>query len=728
MSQRAGGVPRTPSDRKHSSPVKPLSEKRSRPSSAPRTHTLSHNRYSSPSTTKAKPNPADLYEDLLVLKTELAYLKDQNSLLKAKLLRSEIDSNRDEKPANPLFGSSLQRAHLVSSLKHTIQQLKSELKLKENETFRLKRDMKVSRTAELEVELQAYIDECMRLRHHIEEVLVKRLGTSESADALGNLEEIVRNLAEHKANLEKKVGNLQGELDSSKEEIRKLEGKLKLQPNFQDLQSKIRTLSSQNDQNTTKIKSLEAQLASSKAEIAQLTSKLAANPRPQASFPSIQATSMSRPPAPGPELDDSKYEISIREEEKGDSDACEQTLIAEIEQSRQRPLLQFVEKCKKAVLGASERVKREVMEALSGESPVAEEVYEAITEAGVVTSIDEVATFIDQLPIQLLPSLKSLQNSTASASQSTLSTGHAGDLALQKALKVLSYRLQLHRIPRPKLAEVLFGPRHTGETDISFAELMKILGNSPCNVAEIDECKVLAVYLLGGTAAGSSKAGRLKEVTARLLSGLDDWEVYSTEDESEFDHHISSLITENMQDFLTLCKQKDPRNTGEITMQALTSICSTLRLPFNPSEFHYMELLFFSLNFQLDQVPYEKFIQAYVSEEPHTDSEAEIGEEEDRQRLVQHYLCLIADQLTARKLSIAQVFPSQEGILYPDSLVAGLKKLNIPALKKEELVVFLDTLQSEELEEYGIDVRLFADLIRECGEESSREWGSDHSF
>jgi hypothetical protein len=66
--------------------------------------------------------------------------------------------------------------------------------------------------------------------------------------------------------------------------------------------------------------------------------------------------------------------------------------------------------------------------------------------------------------------------------------------------------------------------------------------------------------------------------------------------------------------------------------------------------------------------------------------------------------------------------------LYPDSLVAGLKKLSIPALKKEELVVFLDTLQSEELEEYGIDVRLFADLIRECGEESSREWGSDHSF
>jgi len=710
MSQGANGVLRTPSDRKHSSPSKQLSEKHSRPSSAPRTsQTRTHNRYSSP--VKSKPSPAELYEDLLVFKMEIAYLKDQNSRLHSKLLQAEITSQREDQPANPLFGSSLQRSHLLSSLKHTIRLLKSELKRKEDETFRLKRDIKVSRTAELEVELQAYIDECMRLRHHIEEVLVKRLESNEDGELLGNLEGVVRNLAGQKAALEATVGSLQGELKRAKAEIGLLEGKWKLQPDLQTFKAQIRTLSSQNDTNTSRIKRLEAELASSKAEISHLTSQLASK---TASFPSIHTASMGRP-APGPELSDSHYEISLREEDKGDSDACEQALIAEIEQSGLRPLQLFVERCKQAVLEASGRACTGVRAALEG-SPVAEEVYEALESAGVVTSIDEVATFLDQLPVLLLPALQPPTPSIGS---------HITDTRLQHTLKVLSYRLQLHRVPKTKLAQLLFGERYTADSEATDVDLAKALSSTPCSVA-VEDCKAVVAYLLSGA---GRKAGKMKDIVMRLHAGLESWEVYSTEDENEFDHHISTLITQNMHDFLTLCTAKDPNQTGEITMQALKSICSSLNLPFSLSEFHYMELLFFSLNFELDQVPYRKFIQAYVTEEP-TDmnSEAEMKEEEDRQRFVQHYLCLIADQLAARNLSIAQVFPTQDGILYPDRLVAGLKKLSLPALKQEELVVFLETLQSEELEEYGIDMRLFADLLKECEQESSREWGSDHSY
>lgn len=704
MSQGANGVLRTPSDRKHSSPSKPFSEKRSRPSSAPRqARTPSHNRYSSPSTVKSKSSPSQLYEDLLVLKMEIAYLKDQNSRLQSKLLQAEIISQRDEPPANPLFGSSLQRSHLVSSLKHTIRQLKAELKRKEDETGRLKRDMKVSRTAELEVELQAYIDECMRLRHHIEEVLVKRLGNGEEADSL---EGVVRNLAGQRAGLEAKVSSLQGELKRAKEEIGEFQGKLGFQPDLQTFKAQVRTLSSQNEANTSRIKQLEAELASSKAEITQLTSQLAAK---TASFPSIYTASIGRP-APGPELSDSHYEISFREGDKGDSDACEQALITEIEQSGQRPLQQFAERCRKAVLEASERERRGVMRALEG-SPVAEEVYEALEEAGVVTSPDEVATFLDQLPALLLPALQS---------------PNKADTPLQRTLKVLSYRLQLHRVPKTKLPQLLFGEQYAADTEVTGMDLAKTLSSPPCSVAA-EDCEAVVAFLLNNA---GRKAGKMKDIVTRLQTGLENWEVYSTEDENEFDHHISTLITLHMHDFLTLCMEKDPNQTGAITMQALKSICSSLNLPFSQSEFHYMELLFFSLNFELDEVPYRKFIQAYVTEEElaDTNSEAEMKAEEDRQRFVQHYLYLIADQLAAFKLSIAQVFPTQDGVLYPDKLVAGLKRLSVPALKKEELVVFVETLQSEEIEEYGIDMSLFADLLKECGQESSRDWGSEHSY
>jgi cell division protein FtsB len=59
----------------------------------------------------------------------------------------------------------------VSQLKKQNRELKYELDSKEQAVDKLKKDLKLSKSGEIEIELQQYIDECLRLRRLLEEVM-----------------------------------------------------------------------------------------------------------------------------------------------------------------------------------------------------------------------------------------------------------------------------------------------------------------------------------------------------------------------------------------------------------------------------------------------------------------------------------------------------------------------------------------------------------------------------
>ena len=53
--------------------------------------------------------------------------------------------------------------HLVNNLKQSLKETKVEIREKEEEIGKLRRHIKSTRIAELEVEIQAYVEECSRL-------------------------------------------------------------------------------------------------------------------------------------------------------------------------------------------------------------------------------------------------------------------------------------------------------------------------------------------------------------------------------------------------------------------------------------------------------------------------------------------------------------------------------------------------------------------------------------
>ena len=143
-----------------------------------------------------------LYDDVLRNKMATNLLKDENTKLKTKVHMLEAELTKKEKLVDDLLmqqdtvnyqmmnaaGSSgnastknsqantLQQrmkleSHLANNLKRKIRELQAEVTNKSNEIEALKRHIKSTKIAEIEVEMKLYMDECARLRGQLEEVI-----------------------------------------------------------------------------------------------------------------------------------------------------------------------------------------------------------------------------------------------------------------------------------------------------------------------------------------------------------------------------------------------------------------------------------------------------------------------------------------------------------------------------------------------------------------------------
>ena len=67
--------------------------------------------------------------------------------------------------------SKMDTHHLVVNLKRKVRDQLMELNTKRDEVELLKRNLKNTRTHETEIEIKMYMDECLRLRASLEEVI-----------------------------------------------------------------------------------------------------------------------------------------------------------------------------------------------------------------------------------------------------------------------------------------------------------------------------------------------------------------------------------------------------------------------------------------------------------------------------------------------------------------------------------------------------------------------------
>lgn len=130
-----------------------------------------------------------LYEDALKLKIQSNSYKSENVKLKTqvKILEREVLSKEDmlqemfnQKDISTIgsLGKKINKrkfeSHLTSNLKRQVRELKATIQDKNGEVDGLKRDIKSTKIQELDLELRTYMDECMRLRHMLEENMRSR--------------------------------------------------------------------------------------------------------------------------------------------------------------------------------------------------------------------------------------------------------------------------------------------------------------------------------------------------------------------------------------------------------------------------------------------------------------------------------------------------------------------------------------------------------------------------
>ena len=127
------------------------------------------------------------------------FLKDENTKLRTRIFILEGDLSKKEKLIDDLLQQQEPTAHpgltglkakkikmeghLAMNLKRKIRELQTVVLQRQEEAEILRRNVKNTKMAEMEIEMKMYADECTRLRHQLEEVI-------RSKDAFADPEEL----------------------------------------------------------------------------------------------------------------------------------------------------------------------------------------------------------------------------------------------------------------------------------------------------------------------------------------------------------------------------------------------------------------------------------------------------------------------------------------------------------------------------------------------------------
>ena len=293
--------------------------------------------------------------------------------------------------------------------------------------------------------------------------------------------------------------------------------------------------------------------------------------------------------------------------------------------------------------------------------------------------------------------------------------------------------MQLYRLPKTKLATTLFGKNYDPSGKVT-SNLDSQLQKQPFNVEDDSERDSLKKFLTQD--AKQAKAG---DVVARFLDHLDEWEVFSPDKEQVYDKQIANVISQNLQNFKDACKVNDINREGIISLTDFMDVLSTLGVKFDPEPMQYMKLLFYSHSFELNKVPYAQFIDAYgapaegseAGEESYEDEGDEFADiddlgEEERAAIVRECLKVIAKALKQSGKTCKKAFKAKGAMLYSDEFIKGLEGLKIQNFDKNVLVIFMESLQSEEEEdELCIDFPYLENLIEHYLAESSGDEGEE---
>ena len=621
----------------------------------------------SPISNKSKPKKASVERERLSienmeLKLKINELGQTLMRYKAKIINLERDKNRRSEAS--IIENPSSSSFLVNLLKKTIKDLKSELSNKESEITRFKKSLKYTKIVEMELEIKAYIDECTRLKHHLEEVLENENETETMDNS-------------HKENFQ----NLVKVIEENQKEIQKLRDQAKERQNKADKSPKFKEEVKRYAKEIEGLKSLLSRVSKENEErCASL----------QRELQDVQNKALN-------------YSFKLKE-----ADKLIENLYLELKSTRQKKISRFLPpKCLQALFNLSVTAKIPVLELLKQESAGSNTMLiskfllllQKNDSSLKLPDLDRILIYIQGSQTEInIERLNQFFNTFDFSLQAPENENSLNELVLH-----LRFRLQLHRIQKSAFFDTVSGPSGQDKS-IHLQELVFALSKSPFNFSRQDGQQLANLIF------GPSKNLPFHLFQSKFDSIIGDWEVFSQLDEESFDSLLLKVISVNVKDLLYLCESKDPDDNEYITVPEFESCLKSLKLTIPEKVFKYILVLFYSNNLELNKVPYKQFIQAYASGE-------EKSQEEPKDDFIFRYLEQIAQHIQQMGKKVREVFKyDRNGHILAEDFISGVNFIGLPEIPKDHLLELLENLQNNKEERVVcISIRDLEDIMENYG-------------
>jgi hypothetical protein len=279
--------------------------------------------------------------------------------------------------------------------------------------------------------------------------------------------------------------------------------------------------------------------------------------------------------------------------------------------------------------------------------------------------------------------------------------GNSGfSIALQSAdvdnqtdtiMQHLALRMQLHRVTNEQAVQML-----ADVVNASPSAQQTMLLEEPFEFTDED----LRSQVLGLLSSNMT----LHELSDHLGT----WRVLEDSEEDKFDAALSLKI-KNKAPFLSACKHYDRAQKGCISLTEFFAAGRSCGMDFEPRLKLYIKLLSYSFEHKLNSAPYISLVEAFTKEESIVVPEIS-GEEQEA--VVSKVLKDIVISLKRTNSTLASVFKAKEGLLSPKGMLDGLNSLLSQRIQREDFLVLLATLQSENYEEPLVEFSHLASVIK----------------
>lgn len=681
-----------------------------------------------------------LFQENMELKLKTHSLQQELLRLKTKNMQIENELNKKEDPKDTKQAwDKPQSTSIIPSLKQTIKELRAELELREKDIFKLKSNIKCSRVSELEVEVQAYIDECTRLRHHLEETLkAKQEPTEEkilTAQALASLKNENIEFFQQISALKTENTGLKASLEEEKKKKKPIVKKVDVNNRTEIHKLRIALDSSSKDF-ADKEEKYRMEIALLKAKADKVNSKPKriggiVNFKPKA--PSLFKLVNSIIPGKFKSVSEFvgifknvKSFAGIYEQFKAVCGKIKQKHVSEISIifnldrpekfpdviKEWYPFYDYTSKYESS--DEEDKVKRDKQNSkgMENNKSSSQIIEKPDSSMGRPIKLSESTPTLVQKPQEKNENNKNrapkpgpIANLFIKPKVQTIKRSQVADLLLK-----FSLTLQIHRTAKEDFPNLI-----NNSDPVSFEGLEAFFRNEPFSFAQ-EDAGLLSKFLIEpneDTIDEDIHSASLDHVANKFFTNTENWTILSNTDEERLDKELTSILSEYHLALKESCLACDPEKKGTVSSEDFKTILEDLQLTFSPELHNYCRLLFYSCYMQINLVPYEYFIKSYIS---HENSNSQDMSDEEIAVIVRGYLEKIADKMVEERKSVKSIFNyDDEGLISGQGFCEGLENIGIVDIPQDHMVLILEALQYENSEDPCILVEELEDILQHYG-------------